>query len=294
VNAAATAINGMRVRFERPAVLRRLADLIRDYDPDLIVSDFEHFLPFAARRAGRACISVDRQHALTHCEYQPPPGHQLSRALTLSTIRGMHSQASHYLVCSFTPMRPIDPRVTEVYPPVLREELKALSPEDGEHVLVYMRGVARDWITSLLAGRKRRFILYGYDMDAEQGNLSFRPHSNEGFLRDLASCAYVISNGGHNLISEALHLRKPVLCFPVALFYEQLVNADLLAGAGFGAYQAVPERAADALEAFESRLPEYRERVTRWPAWNGRSVAGRLRALIATRGDTGQVPSKSA
>jgi uncharacterized protein (TIGR00661 family) len=286
VNTLATILSGMRVARERPAVIDRLTMLIRDYEPDLIVSDFEHFLPFAARRAGRACISVDRQHALTHCEYKAPPGHRLGRAMTLSAIRGMHSEASHFLVCSFVPMRPIDPNLTEVFPPVLRDEVRAMTRGEGEHVLVYMRGVPREWITNLLSNRRRRFIVYGYDTNEEHGNLSFRPRSTDGFLRDLANCAYVMSNGGHNLISEALHFGKPLFCLPVSLFYEQLVNAHLMSEAGYGVYCDHHTRAARTLDDFESRLPEYSERVTRWPAWNGRSVAERLRALMVTRGET--------
>jgi hypothetical protein len=83
-----------------------------------------------------------------------------------------------------------------------------------------------------------------------------------------------------------LHFGKPLFCLPLALFYEQLINTHLMAEAGYGAYCDNRKRAARALDNFEARLPEYRERVRRWPAWNGHAVAERLRALMATRGNT--------
>ncbi len=39
-----------------------------------------------------------------------------------------------------------------------------------------------------------------------EGNLIFKKTSEDDFLADLAACRYVIANGGHSLISEALYL----------------------------------------------------------------------------------------
>jgi uncharacterized protein (TIGR00661 family) len=265
----------------RSATIDRLCAVIREYDPHLIVTDYEYFLPLAARRLGRPCISVDRQHALTHCLYRPPAGHRLSRLLTLGIIRAMYNAASHYIVCSFTPMQPVDRSSTEVLPPVLREDVVCIQPSAGDHAVVYMRGISLDWIRELLMGRSRRYIIYGFDIEREEGNLAFRRSSAEGFLADLASCAYAISNGGHNLISEALHYGKPVLCFPVGLFYEQLVNAHLLAEAGYGAYCPANVGAAAALDSFEAGLPQFLSRLAGRGSWDRHAIPARLQSMIA-------------
>ena len=269
---------------QRPRVIERLAAVIDDFDPDLIVTDYEYFLPLAARHRGRACISVDRQHALTHCRYVAPPGYAVSRALTLASIRSLYNSASHYLVCSFVPMQPIDPALAEVFPTVLRELVYRMQPSRGDHAVVYMRGARLDWLRDLLAGRRRRFIVYGFDLNREEGNLSFRRSSPDGFLSDLAGCAYIISNGGHNAIGEALHYGKPVLCVPTRLFYEQLLNAHLLAEAGYGAYCDPDARAGAALDAFEARLPQFETAAASYAPWSGQTIAARLEQLMAGRG----------
>jgi uncharacterized protein (TIGR00661 family) len=265
----------------KSSAIERLMGVIREFDPDLILTDYEYFLPRAARRLGRPCISIDRQHALTMCRYRPPAGHRLSRALTLGVIRALHSAARHYLVCSFVPMKPIDPALTEVLPSVLRSEVTSVRPSEGDHVVVYIRGALRDWIHRLLANRSRRYIIYGFDIDQTAGNLCFRRNSSEQFLGDLASCAYIILNGGHNAISEALHYGKPVLCFPVQLFYEQLLNAHLLAEAGYGAYGEPDSGAGAAVDAFEARLPQFQDAAKTYAPWSHLTVASWLEARLA-------------
>lgn len=262
-------------------VMTTLERVIRDFDPDLIVSDYEFFLPRAARRSGRRCVSVDRQHALTHCRYPTPERSHISRALTVSVIRAMYSAASRYLVTSFVPLEPRDTETTEVLPPVHRRAVSLRTPTEGDHGLVYLRGVDIAWIRGLLSGRGRRFIIYGFDLSREEGNLCFRPHSDETFLDDLASSAYLFANGGHNAISEALHFGKPVFSLPTALFYEQLVNAHLLSGAGFGAYCHPDSDVRLALDAFERDLPAFRAASSSYRPWTSETIPARLDQLIA-------------
>ena len=284
VDTVRTAAHCADVLRRAPSVMARLTATIREYDPDLILTDYEYFLPRAARRLGRSCISIDRQHALTLCRYSPPAGHRLSRMLTSGIIRRLYSAASHYLICSFAPMQPLDAVTTEVLPPVLREAVLLVAPAEGDHAVLYMRDAPLAWVRSLLGGRRRRFVIYGFEMDREEGNLCFRRNSSERFLADLASCAYVISSGGHNVISEALYYKKPLLCFPVRLFYEQLLNAHLLAETGYGAWHETDAGAGAAVDAFEAGLPRFQALVAAREPWDNRAIASRLQALIADGG----------
>ena len=269
---------------QRRSVIARLTAVIKDYDPDLIVTDYEYFLPLAAARLGRACISVDRQHAVTHCRYRPPGGDWLGRLLSLGEIGYLHGAASHYMVCSFVPMEAIDPSLTEIFPPVLRCQAADIAASEGEHATVYLHRAPLDWVRALLAGRARRYVIYGFDLAREEGNLIFRRNSAEQFLVDLAGCAYAICNGGHNTICEALNYKKPTLCFPTPLFYEQLLNAHLLAETGYGAYYRRDAGAGRALAAFEARLPQFSERVANYAPWGRQIIASRLEELTASRG----------
>ena len=286
VDISGTILHAIPLLARQPYIVKYLMKLIEDYDPDLIATDFEYFLPLAARRCGRACISVDRQHAVTNCRYHIPPGHRLSRALTFSYAQVLYMTASHYLVTSFVPMEPIDPNLTEVFPSVLREAVAAIRPAPGDHALVYLQGTSLDWVRALLGDRRRRYIIYGFDKTGEEGNLCFRRRASEVFLEDLASCSYVISHGGHNVISEALYYGKPLLCFPIRLQYEQVLNAHLLAEAGYGAYHEPNAGARAALYAFEAGLPQFQRAAANFVPWQHRTIASRMEELIVTRGAT--------
>ncbi len=290
VDTLSTIWQGLRSLCRRSSVIGRLTDIIRDFDPDLIIADYEYFLPQAARKTGRACISVDHNHIVTHCRYDVPAGHQLGRILTAASMVTLFGAATHYLIYSFIDVAPRNHATTEVFPTVLRDELDLVRASDGDHGLVYMRGASIEWLRALLLGRKRRFIVYGFDIEREEANLSFRSYSVDGFLGDLASCNYVIANAGNTLLSEALHFHKPLLCFPVALFYEQIVNAHLLSEAGYGAHHAVDARAAGALEDFEARLPEFRGRIAAAAPVNREAIIVRLQSLIANRGAAMRFP----
>lgn len=293
VSLAGTAHAAVTTLAQFPRTVSRLSDVIREARPDLVISDYEFFTPVAARRMGYACVSVDRHHALTMCRYRSPSGHWLSRNAAQLTVRTLFSVANHYLVCSFVPMQPIDARLVEVFPPVLRQQVTMFESTDDEHVLVYLPGTSLSWVRELLSNCQRRFLIYGFDLEREEGNLTFRRHSESGFLADLASSAYVISNGGHNVISEALHYGKPLLCLPTGLLYEQFVNGYLVEESGYGAY-ARRNRAAAALDAFEANVPSYRKNAATYSPWGRRTIAERLEAMIANSAASVAAPAWTA
>jgi uncharacterized protein (TIGR00661 family) len=125
-----------------------------------------------------------------------------------------------------------------------------------------------------------RCIVYGMGDLAPSGNLVFRPHSRQGFLEDLRSCRYVITNGGHGVMAEALHLGKPVLSFPIHLAYEQLFNAHMLASLGYGDYSLARTPSPRLLESFEERLPFFRTAIPRGSFFGNPQLASRLNQLL--------------
>ncbi|MEZ5840189.1 MAG: glycosyltransferase family protein [Hyphomicrobiales bacterium] len=279
IDLAATITGAIRELWRYRQTIEHLKGLIDEYDPDLIVTDFEFFLPRAARALGRPAISLDRHHAITHCQYDRPPGHFGTRALSLGILHSMQMAADRYMVVSFAPMEPRDPIAAEVYPPVIRRDLSGFSPAEDEHAVVYLYGVTIERIREVFGGRERRFVVYGQGREGEEGNLVFRRHSTDGFLADLASAAYVVSHGGHNLISEALHFRKPLLAFPLGFEYEQYFNAWQLQQTGYGALGEARQARA-ALDRFEVDLEGLRQRLAGYRPWSERTVADRFDELV--------------
>lgn len=256
VRGLATAANLLRLLSRSPEILRGLRAALEEFQPDLAITDYEFFLPRAARIMGLPCLSLDHQHVLTKCRLEPVPGQFLNRLATTASIRLLFSRASRFLVTSFFPAEPLGPD-TEVIGPILRPDVPGLVPTHGGHVLAYLRtGLPRP-LAEALAALGREVRVYGLGALPARGRLRFLVGERGAFLEDLASCAFVLSNAGHNLVSEALCLGKPVLALPSAMFYEQHVNARHLRAMGRGDFFTDPARAGEALAAFEKNLERF-------------------------------------
>jgi uncharacterized protein (TIGR00661 family) len=266
-----------------PAI-KKVMGIIKGYDPHLIISDYEFITPRAAKLMGRPCVSLGNEHLFTQCVYDPPPGQRLSRNLTCLSVRHLFSAASHFLIPSFHPLPPVDRTRTEVFPPLIKPKVLEYQPTPGEHGLIYLRGYNYDKLIKLLGGKNRKFIIYGLGDRPPQGNLIFKKTTENNFLADLASCLYVITHGGHSLISEALYLGKPILCHPVHFLYEQFFNAHFLTQCGFGHYFWDNSRPENLIESFEDCLGQYQTKIKQHNFLGNKQIIARIKELMRSPG----------
>jgi len=280
VDLSRTVENFVKVFLGRKRTIQRVADIIKSFDPDLILTDYELFTPLAARTLGRASVSLDHQHILTHCEYTPPKGNSLNRLFTCFSVRHLYSASDRFLISSFFYAEPKNATTTEVLPPVMRSSVKKYHASEGEDILVYVKANILARLLPLLETRTSRFTIYGMGKRQDKANLVFKENSTEGFLEDMAACKYVIMTAGHNIISEALYFGKPILCFPISFAYEQTVNAHFLAYLGYGECFEKPSINGSVLDGFKSRLMQYRERIQREDFFGNHKVAARVENLI--------------
>lgn len=262
VRSLATASHFLRLALGRGEVLRGLADELARFKPDLAVTDYEFYLPRAARMLGLPCVSFGHQHMLTKCRMTLPPGQLLNRAATLASIRLLFSVPERYFVTSFFPAR-AKGSDTKVLPPILRPDVAQLSPRQGDAVVAYFRAGPPSGLLEALEKTGREVLVYGQGALPGSGRVRFRASGRASFLEDLAGSAYVVASGGHNIISEALHLGKPVLAAPVDMFYEQAVNAWHLRLLGYGDSADAAQSAHKFVAGFEGRFSDYAEKLAR-------------------------------
>ncbi len=275
-----TCLNGLKILTGQARIIRRVSDLIRDFAPDLVLTDYEYFLPLAARQVGIPCISLDHQHFLTKCACTIPHGEMVSRLMLLTAVTWFFSNADRYLVNSFFMLPPLNPEETEVFPPVLRREVNHFVPTDGDHVLVYQTSTTFGRLFPVLQETSNRYVIYGFGARPASGLLEYKETSSESFLEDLASSRYVIVNGGHNAISEALYYGKPVLSFPIGLAYEQFYNAYMLRALGYGDYSTNQRPDISILGRFEARLDLFRREIAEGHFYGNEKLARRLEEMI--------------
>lgn len=73
----------------------------------------------------------------------------------------------------------------------------------------------------------------------------------------------MITNGGFNLITEALLLRKPVLSLPVIGQFEQVLNAAYLQKLGFGMCSFSTN--TEIVRKFVEKKEKFREQLKKLP-----------------------------
>jgi uncharacterized protein (TIGR00661 family) len=168
----------------------------------------------------------------------------------------------------------------------LRREILDAKPTTGEHVLAYVTAPSPD-LVEMLKRVRAKFVAYGFGREGEDGNITFKRPSLDGFMSDLVSCKAIIANSGFSLISEALYLGKPYLAVPVKSQFEQIFNAYYIEKTGYGAYWEKLEK--EKVDSFLFNLDVYREGLKNYPRQDNSKLLAKLDSLIAEL-----VPSKSS
>ncbi len=136
------------------------------------------------------------------------------------------------------------------FSPILRKEVLKQKPVDRKFILVYATTPEAKKVFSLLKKTKEKYVAYGFKRMKNKKNIIFKKPSTDGFLKDLANCKAVITNGGYTLMSEALYLGKPIYSIQINNQFEQLINSYYLEKLGYGMYD---------LKANEKRLVRFIE-----------------------------------
>jgi len=245
-----------------PENIRAYFDLVDDFKPDVVVSDFESFSKLYATNHMLPTISVDNMQIINRAKHSPEllAGHEKDFELTRRIVKAKLPGCFHYLVATFFYPELRKERTT-LLPSILRPEILAAKSEPGEHLLVYQTSTTN---TELMAALKKSGLpcrIYGVrrgiKSDETEGNLTFRPFSEAGFIDDLRTARAVVAGGGFTLMSEAVYLHKPLLSLPVQGQFEQTLNALYLEQLGFGRHATVLDSAT--LDAFLADVPRCAE-----------------------------------
>lgn len=261
VNLAATVRANAATVATAPAHVRALADVLAAWTPDLVVTDFEPFVPRAAARLGLPVVSLDHQQILTETRLDVPKAHRRAAFWVQWPVRAIAPRhPDHRIVSSFfaAPIR--RPERTTLVGPILRRAVRDAGPTNGDHLLVYTNDPTLG--PALLEALRPLHVparIYGVAPVADlPRSLTFGPANDDAaFLADLAACRAVVSTAGHTLLSEALHLGKPVLALPNGGLFEQTLNAVAVErlGAGLALDGRAPE--ASDVAAFLGRVPSF-------------------------------------
>jgi uncharacterized protein (TIGR00661 family) len=261
--------------------MRKLTGLAKEWGIRIVITDFEPMSCHVGQKLSLPVVSIDNQHCLTYGEISYPREYRKEAAAAMMVTRLMTPTADAYFVISFFPTNAKNKR-TFFFPPILREAVLRATPTAGEAVVVYVTSPAVELI-DILKGIRQTFVCYGFNREGREGNLWFRKPSQAGFLKDLTEARAVVANSGFSLISEALHLRKPYLAWPVEHQFEQIFNAYYIRKMGYGAYW--DELTKEKVESFLFNLDLYRENLGKYPRSDNSALFEKLDEFVSQHAD---------
>ncbi len=230
-----TAAKNASVVLSAIATQASLARELSRREIDAVISDFEPFVPRAAKATGIPVLQLNHPGVVLRAGVSNA-AHLLSRAVALYMM-GMSDKT---VICSF---------FGGDVGPILRRELREATVTRGEHIVVYVkeryREIIKPALDSVGPGRFRLF-----------------PDASANYAESLASAAALVAPAGHQSISEAIALGKPAFVIPVKGQYEQELNARMLRESGCGDWAYFDDVAAK-LPAFVEAIPDYARSLER-------------------------------
>jgi uncharacterized protein (TIGR00661 family) len=235
-------------------------DLIKDFQPEAVISDFESWTYLYAKTHRLPLLSIDNMQIINRCTLPESviEGHTAEFQLTKAFIKSKLPFCDEYFITTFF-RPPVRKERTTLFPPILRPEILAAKATKGDHVLVYQTAEGNESFVEGLRKLDTEFRIYGIrrsiKSEEREGNLVFRPFSEQGFIDDLASSKAVIAGGGFTLMGEAVYLHKPMLAVPLHRQFEQVLNARYLEHEGFGmATESLDD--PEVVKRFLAKVPE--------------------------------------
>ncbi len=271
IDFAATAKRALDTGINYTAVNNQALNEAHKYlgNTDLVISDYEPISAQYAYAYNVPLVTIDQQSKYLSGDF-PTQLNGHGYIDEVERLRLFFPKAAARIACSFfTVPKRIGTEKVLLYPPILRDEVKAmggkLAKRNPKELLVYLTaqvgfGQNPAQIVEILASqpamRFHVFIPKTTDAATIKGseNVSLYQHGDQDFTKILSSCAGIMTTAGHGLLSEAMYLGIPVLALPLPL-YEQQMNAQVIEANGFG--MLAPALNPETLNRFARNLPQF-------------------------------------
>lgn len=232
--------------------------VLRQFKPDVVMSDSEGFTHRAARAMKLPRLSFDHFGLLVYCRPEMSATDRLACAGNAWVYRTLFGDPDRAAIVSFFDA-PTKREGVRVVGPVIRRQVRDIEPTQGDHLLVYLT-MGHDQYSSRMEQALRAqgcpVWVYGTNRTGRQGNIEYRPLDNRQFVLDLAGCRAVMATTGNQLMSEICHLGKPVLGLPMDCL-EQRLNANQIGRLGIGMVTDRVRISAETVRSFLARADEF-------------------------------------
>ena len=251
----------------------------RELRPDVIVTDFEIYATVVSKLLNIPLISLDNIHMMTQTKIDYPKNHYTEMIKAKGVVKTYVVKPKVHILTSFFYPKIRPGKNAVLYPPIIREDILKLEPTEGDHVIVYQTSRESVKLVERLKSLKdEKFIVYGFNKNEVDENLTYKEFNEDVFYEDLASSKAVICNGGFTFITEAICLKKPIYSVPAIGNFEQTLNGFYVQKLGYGEYHEV--MSAERVKEFLTRLPKYSERLKKVKKTNNDGIVRELKYRI--------------
>lgn len=257
---------------------RELYKKARSLSPDVIVTDFEMYATTVSKLLQIPLISLDNIHMITQTKIDYPSHHQTDMLKAKGVIKSYVVRPKFHILTSFFFPKIKSGKNAVIYPPVIREEILKLKPTNGDHIVVYQTSKESINLVQRLKTLDEKFIVYGFNKDEVDENLTYKSFNEDEFYDDLASSKAVVCNGGFTFISEAISLKKPIYSVPAQGNFEQILNGYYVKKLGYGEYHE--NMSARKLSNFLERLDRYQNKLNKTKTYNNDGIIRELEYRI--------------
>lgn len=222
-------IGGGYIKLYRRQKIEACEALIERLAPDAVVSDFDPFTAWAAKRAGIPFVYLAAAFYFSRLRLRYDTLGQKEQAQVMAVLTNLTFPRGERLTIVPTFRDAVRPasarRRVERTMSVIHAPLLAAPVETGRHVLAYLGGPYHAALLDHLADLGAPVHVYGLGRKGPVGNLRFFAFHAERYAEHLASCRAILAPGGHQSLSEILFLGKPALVVPQRNHWEQQFNA---------------------------------------------------------------------
>jgi uncharacterized protein (TIGR00661 family) len=188
---------------------------------DLVINDFEFITALACSLKNKPSLQFGHQ-----ASFQSPkvPRPQKKDAIGEWVLK-KYAVATKYTGLHFWPYD------SNIYTPILRENILQATPTNQGHITVYLSQYSKEYLLQIFPSfKKYQFQIFtGAVKEIEKvGNIEFLPINQQSFTQSLIHCQGIITGAGFETPAEALYLKKKLMVLPINGQYEQLCNAEAL------------------------------------------------------------------
>jgi uncharacterized protein (TIGR00661 family) len=202
---------------------------------DLIISDFEPVSCWASYFGDKTAVGLSNQAAVL-----APGSPQPSKIDPIGKM-----VLKHYAPCAKQYGFHFARYNSNIYTPIIRQEIRNLKTTDKGHYVVYLPSYSDEKILK----RLKQFKDIDWQIFSKHTkraytdkNCSIFPINKDHFMKSFASCSGILCGAGFATPSEALFLDKKLMVVPMKSQYEQQCNAMALKNMGVSVMKSLKKK----------------------------------------------------